>query len=182
MLEGYGRHTIRDFTIDKTFHTQLGATILKVLDCGYQAPYFAEGSSTLERLQIYSGKLSHHVVVHLKQITPELKHLHLGQLIVGDYDEQCRQLTIAQSLLDGLPKLSSFRFQVHVDIQTDSMITLPEGISAIGVSGPVSTSCLINVLAKINYSSMLRVLELDSTTYQDGFWHHIFLPQKLHRS
>ena len=40
------------------------------------------------------------------------------------------------------------------------MITLPEGISAVGVSGPVSTSSRIHVLAKINYSSMLRVLEL----------------------
>ena len=72
-------------------------------------------------------------------------------------------------MLDGLTKLSSFRFQVQVDIQTDSMITLPEGISAVGVSGPVSRSSLIHVLAKINYSSMLRVLELNSTTYQDGF-------------
>ena len=98
-----------------------------------------------------------------------MKHLYLGQLFVGDYDEQSTQLTRAQSLLDGLTKLSSFRFQVQVDIQTDSMITLPEGISAVGVSGPVSTSSRIHVLANIIHSSMLRVLELDSTTYQDGF-------------
>ena len=134
----------------------------------FQPSDYPNGSPTLERLHIYSGKLSHHAV-QLKQETPELKHLHLGQLIVGDYDEQSTQLTRAQSLLDGLTKLSSFRYRVQVEIQTDSMITLPEGISAVGVSGPVSRPSLIHVLTKINYSSMLRVLELNSTAYQDGF-------------
>ena len=85
VLEGYGRHTIRDFTIGKAYHKHSGSTIPEVFDSVFQPSDYPNGSPTLERLHIYSGKLSHHAV-QLKQETPDVIHLHLGQLIVGDYD------------------------------------------------------------------------------------------------
>ena len=161
----YGLDKLRDLTIGKTYHHFSGEKFPQVFHNLWPA---LNVYPLLERLHIYSGKLSHNAV-HLKEMVPQLKHLHLGQLIVGDSIEQDDQLSLVQSLLDGFTSLTSFQFKVQDDIRSSKTLTLPESVNAVGVCGPVPISSLFDALARLNHSNMIHMLEVGSTSDQDKF-------------